>query len=956
MKLSTVFELLLIFLIIAFAASKVIDIKSETRWKPLLEKSANKEFQKFRQSSSNKFCSCSNLTCNCCREFSLPAVPLLNGPGCASLKYLQGDSIQVTMSFGNRILRNVTISGKKPKPICMSLPGGVSKFCGRIYGISRDAENLRACLGLELRSQEDVEAALRVSCFKFGSKGLNVEPGKPVPTDEEDDDDDDFGFPGAGDDDDDDDDDDNEDDDDDDDDDVFGLDDDDDDDDEDDDDDDDNTEPGNTVESAENDYAGFSALGNEFLESFFESDSPNKKKKPSGISGNIPQLVTLKPSTIPFKKLKPQKGITTKLVILSPIKTTERATTTNEQNVNEKLQLSTAPATEFQTTAAGTNLSTNMSPLQKFASAENVYLSPSQYKPTEKIRPTPNQPPPSLIKNYFPTIFRVSTEKVYTSPQQMPTEKVYISTINQQTNTDKYGSSGDDSGGINGGFTIQNKEQPTINYYIPTTQQFLATEKVYIPTNLSTMEPLEYESVTSTSMTVNIIQTIDETNKKDTTAEKENATPTMIDNFTMETTPDSEYNEVDSNSKTKINRIRFDGILSTVNSIIPLNINKSILRNKTIVPITNSIVKSQNSTTTAKTLTMTTFMPTTTTSTTISTTVPTTTPPTTKITKWMKNAGWRRKTTTEHTKHKKEENNSEGKDENKDYFEVVVDTEASVSKENDKKYVKNNSKIYLIEEEVNMEEDVNDSDDEDSNEDGTASDNNKNTNVEYINKNKEDRRDEINDDEDNNNEHNYYDYHNHHDLLVIHNDNDDDDADDADADDDDDDNNDNNDNADDNGDEFRKFADKTKMVANTTTTPISTHVAIVHNDREHKRMNLPPLFSQNPEISSFWSSGGHLYKIRMSPMIQESFTTLQNSNRLGKLNLFVPAITSNRSNDATYDLSTKLTTQFSTYSPNEYTNPTHRFNLHDVKNQISDRNYRNHKRMKIPTDDRKSSS
>ncbi len=31
--------------------------------------------------------------------------------GCASLKYLQGDSMLVTMSFGDRVLRNVTISG-----------------------------------------------------------------------------------------------------------------------------------------------------------------------------------------------------------------------------------------------------------------------------------------------------------------------------------------------------------------------------------------------------------------------------------------------------------------------------------------------------------------------------------------------------------------------------------------------------------------------------------------------------------------------------------------------------------------------------------------------------------------------------------------------------------------------------------------------------------------------------
>ncbi|KAL1449024.1 hypothetical protein WDU94_000266 [Cyamophila willieti] len=133
--------------------------------------------------------------CNCCRDFSLPVVPI-KGPGCASVRYLQGDQMAVTMSFGDRVLRNVTISAKRPKPVCMGLPGGISKFCGRVYGISKEKDQFKACLGLELRALDDVEAALRVSCFKFGPQGLNLEPGQPVPTsnenkDDEDDDDDD---------------------------------------------------------------------------------------------------------------------------------------------------------------------------------------------------------------------------------------------------------------------------------------------------------------------------------------------------------------------------------------------------------------------------------------------------------------------------------------------------------------------------------------------------------------------------------------------------------------------------------------------------------------------------------------------------------------------------------------------------------------------------------------------
>lgn len=54
---------------------------------------------------------------------------------------------------------------------------------------------------MELRADEDVEAALRVSCFDFGPRGLRVTEAEPIPVtpteeDEDDDDDDFFGLGG----------------------------------------------------------------------------------------------------------------------------------------------------------------------------------------------------------------------------------------------------------------------------------------------------------------------------------------------------------------------------------------------------------------------------------------------------------------------------------------------------------------------------------------------------------------------------------------------------------------------------------------------------------------------------------------------------------------------------------------------------------------------------------------
>lgn len=36
-------------------------------------------------------------------------------------------------------------------------------------------------MGLELRAEEEVEAALRVSCFSFGPRGLKVMEAEPIP-------------------------------------------------------------------------------------------------------------------------------------------------------------------------------------------------------------------------------------------------------------------------------------------------------------------------------------------------------------------------------------------------------------------------------------------------------------------------------------------------------------------------------------------------------------------------------------------------------------------------------------------------------------------------------------------------------------------------------------------------------------------------------------------------------
>lgn len=70
------------------------------------QKDANEE-----NNTNNKYCNCSSVSCNCCRPFNLPLVTL-KGPGCATLQYLDGDRLSITMSLAERVLANTTVSSK----------------------------------------------------------------------------------------------------------------------------------------------------------------------------------------------------------------------------------------------------------------------------------------------------------------------------------------------------------------------------------------------------------------------------------------------------------------------------------------------------------------------------------------------------------------------------------------------------------------------------------------------------------------------------------------------------------------------------------------------------------------------------------------------------------------------------------------------------------------------------
>ncbi|CAK1544583.1 unnamed protein product [Leptosia nina] len=313
MKLSLVFELLMIFVLLAFAASKNIH-KQKNNIKGLRNKDQDDNI-KIEDNSLNRYCRCSESLCNCCRDFAVPVVNL-NGPGCASLRYLEGDKMSISLSFGKKVITNRTVASRKPSPVCMPLPGGVSKFCGRVYNIAKTGEEFRACLGLELQAKSTVEAAVRVSCFKFGPRGVTSEPADPLPLvpqdetekeDDDDDEDDDFGLAA----------------------------DDDDDDADDDDDDDDDEDDGGGIDAVNDvdtdaDYTGFSILGEDLLGGLFGSSGTKKPNK------NRNKQVQVSTSSTTTRRPRPNRRTTRKPNTRTTPKPITRSTTVRVRPVNRR--------------------------------------------------------------------------------------------------------------------------------------------------------------------------------------------------------------------------------------------------------------------------------------------------------------------------------------------------------------------------------------------------------------------------------------------------------------------------------------------------------------------------------------------------------------------------------------------------------------------------------------------
>lgn len=91
-------------------------------------------------------CECKNGICSCCIGGFF-----FNNKGCMKIKYVPEDfAFELKMTFNDNTLYKNTMSGKNPRPICISPPrfGSFLEMCAKFHDIYFIGRNMHICLDI----------------------------------------------------------------------------------------------------------------------------------------------------------------------------------------------------------------------------------------------------------------------------------------------------------------------------------------------------------------------------------------------------------------------------------------------------------------------------------------------------------------------------------------------------------------------------------------------------------------------------------------------------------------------------------------------------------------------------------------------------------------------------------------------------------------------------------------
>nr|XP_034171827.1 uncharacterized protein LOC117600465 [Osmia lignaria] len=139
----------------------------------LLKKASNSSSNATRQVTVTRQgpCECAGGVCNCCSRILFET---WKQKACVDVTYDPDEfSFTAKIMMNDRVLFTRTVSGKNPKPVCVSVPRlPIVKACARFYNIYFLGRNIHMCLNMEGKFQDITVFKVGLDCIRFGADGL----------------------------------------------------------------------------------------------------------------------------------------------------------------------------------------------------------------------------------------------------------------------------------------------------------------------------------------------------------------------------------------------------------------------------------------------------------------------------------------------------------------------------------------------------------------------------------------------------------------------------------------------------------------------------------------------------------------------------------------------------------------------------------------------------------------
>nr|XP_003702279.1 PREDICTED: uncharacterized protein LOC100880486 [Megachile rotundata] len=118
-------------------------------------------------------CKCTGSVCSCCSRILFDT---WKQKACMNVTYDADEfSFTVNIMMNDRVLFTRTVSGKNPKPVCVSIPQlPIIKACVRFYNIYFVGRNIHMCVSMEGVFQQTTVFNLGLDCIRFGVNGVAV--------------------------------------------------------------------------------------------------------------------------------------------------------------------------------------------------------------------------------------------------------------------------------------------------------------------------------------------------------------------------------------------------------------------------------------------------------------------------------------------------------------------------------------------------------------------------------------------------------------------------------------------------------------------------------------------------------------------------------------------------------------------------------------------------------------